>query len=150
MAISFSPPTGVNLSPNPSNPVYCTVYSYGVEDIYTLKAKISDKTNSSCYIEVFKYIQIRDGNKGPSKVYPIPADQTLYIDLDQGMQSPSGKINSFDIRLYDMQGNMVRQTTAKGGIVQFDVSNLPNGIYFVHIYEGINKNPEVIKVIIEH
>ena len=46
--------------------------------------------------------------------------------------------------------NMVRQTTAKGGIVQFDVSNLPYGIYFVHIYDGINNDPEIVKVIIEH
>ena len=142
------PTSGVGLSPNPTDLDYVTVYSYGVEDIYTLKATITYV--SGCSIEAIKYIQIRDGNRGPSKVYPIPADQTLYIDLDDGSQPSSGKNPVFDVLLYDMQGNMVRQTKAKGGIVQFDVSNLLNGIYVVHIYDGINKTPQIIKVIIEH
>lgn len=146
---SISPTTGVSLW-NHLNPNmdYVTVYSYGVADTYTLKATITNA--NGCTIDVFKYIQIRDGNRGPAIVYPIPADQILYIDLDQAGQSPASNNQVFDVRLYDIQGNLVNRTTTRGGIVQFDVSNLPNGIYVVHIYDGISKNPLIYKIIIEH
>ena len=149
---SITPTSGVSLSQGYPSPGQVTVYSFGVADTYTLKATI---TNSDlCSTVVTKNIQIRDGGKSSASpiAYPIPADQTLYVDLDQILSglSPAGKNPVFDVRLYDIQGNMMRQTTAKGGIVQFDVSNLSNGIYFVHIYDGINKNPQIVKIIVEH
>ncbi|MDR1951507.1 MAG: T9SS type A sorting domain-containing protein, partial [Bacteroidales bacterium] len=44
----------------------------------------------------------------------------------------------FDIRLFDKHGNVVRQTKASSGKVEFDVSRLSEGTYFLHI-EGNGK-----------
>ena len=54
------------------------------------------------------------------------------------------------VRLYDGQGNQLRQQTAKGGTVQFNVSNLPYGIYYLHIYDGVNSKPEIQQIMVEH
>jgi len=79
-------------------------------------------------------------------VYPNPVDNTLTIET--GNQQTTG--SAFDIRLYDGQGNLLRQTTTKGDKVQFNVSNLPNGIYFLHVNDGVIEKPEIRQIIIEH
>jgi len=57
----------------------------------------------------------------------------------------------FDIRLYNDQGSQVRQTSARiGEQVQFNVSNLPNGNYYLHIYDGINPQPEKRQIVVRH
>ena len=47
-------------------------------------------------------------------------------------QTPSTNA-TYDIRLYDGQGNLLRKTSAEDGMVQFNVSNLPDGNYYLHI-----------------
>ena len=71
------------------------------------------------------------------------------MDLDKKTNPINKMAASYDIRLYDWQGNMKRQAYTKGGIVEFNVSNLPDGIYYIHIYDGINTKPETYKVIIK-
>jgi len=44
---------------------------------------------------------------------------------------------------------MVRQTTTKDGTIQFNVSNLPAGAYYLHIYDDVNNKPEIKQVLIE-
>jgi len=45
----------------------------------------------------------------------------------------------------------LRQTSAKkNGKVQFNVANLPDGTYFLHIYDGINAQPNMQQIIINH
>ena len=39
---------------------------------------------------------------------------------------------------------------AKSGKVQFNVSNLPNGFYYLHIYENINEKPTIQQIIVKH
>jgi hypothetical protein len=56
---------------------------------------------------------------------------------------------SFDVRLYDHQGNLLRQATIKGGRVEWNVANLPAGVYYLHVYDGVNEKPEVRQVVIE-
>jgi len=55
----------------------------------------------------------------------------------------------FDVRLFDGFGNLVRQTATKGGSVQFNVSNLPVGIYYLHVYDGVSDKPEIYQIIVE-
>ncbi|MDR2146247.1 MAG: T9SS type A sorting domain-containing protein [Tannerella sp.] len=55
-----------------------------------------------------------------------------------------------DIRLYDQFGRLVRSTTAKNSIVQFNVSDLPNGIYFLRVYDGLSDEPETQTIIVKH
>ena len=57
----------------------------------------------------------------------------------------------FEIRLFDWFGNLQRfVTTNKVGIVQLDVSSLPNGNYFLHIYNGVSKAPMMEQIIVKH
>jgi hypothetical protein len=77
--------------------------------------------------------------------YPNPTVDILNIEIEY----ESTDIN-YDIMLYDSNGNMRRQQQTQGGIVQFDVSNLPNGTYYLHIYDGINEMPEMRQIVIEH
>ena len=93
------------------------------------------------------------------KSYPNPVSDILYVNLDmvieeqrttssgQSNQAPKQPIQPFDIRLYNKQGVVVRQAKASEGTVEFNVYNLPEGTYFLHIeYEGeIEKHQIIIK-----
>ena len=48
----------------------------------------------------------------------------------------------YDIRLYDMQGNLaLNTTTSQTGTVKIDVSNLRNGTYMLQIFNGVDPQP---------
>ena len=84
-----------------------------------------------------------------SSVYPNPVSDVLFVDLD----TPEGDVKTppaYDVRLYDGQGNLLRQQSAAGGTVWFNVSNLPDGVYYLHIYDGINVKPEMHQVVVQH
>ena len=94
----------------------------------------------------------------PSAGFPNPVSDMLNVDIGQfsvsrsgssGQQAPSSNTN-YDIRLYDGQENMLRQQYAKDGVIQFNVSNLPNGIYYLHIYDGVNSMPEIQQIVVQH
>jgi hypothetical protein len=74
----------------------------------------------------------------------------LYIEFDQEV-AVSRQANNlvFDVRLYDGQGNLVRQTNTTGGAVQFNVANLPVGVYFLHIHDGVSGEPKTRQIIVE-
>jgi hypothetical protein len=57
---------------------------------------------------------------------------------------------TYDIRLYDGMGNLLRNSQTKGGTIQFNVSALPDGIYYLHIYDGVNVKPEMQQIVVEH
>jgi hypothetical protein len=95
--------------------------------------------------------------------YPNPASNILNIEIDQQAisrvkaleQTTTGgkqlKIDpAYDIRLYDGQGNLLRNAKTKGGTVQFNVANLANGIYYLHIYDGTGNKPEMRQIVVEH
>jgi len=99
----------------------------------------------------------------PPPPYPNPANDMISIEIDAEAMAQSNalaqnltdgkplKLNvTFDVRLYDGQGNQLRQTTTKGGTVQFNVSALPDGIYYLHIYDGVNSTPEIQQILVEH
>jgi len=85
-------------------------------------------------------------------IYPNPASDNLMIDFDpehvEQVRSNRQNIN-YEFRLYNNQGNLLRQAKTKSDNVQFNVSNLPYGIYYLHIYDGINSTPEIQQIIIE-
>ncbi|MDR1370258.1 MAG: T9SS type A sorting domain-containing protein [Dysgonamonadaceae bacterium] len=90
-------------------------------------------------------------------IYPNPASGTLNVQFNdeaitqrQAVQRVA-QVPGFDIRLYDTYGVLQRRASAESYNVQFNVSNLPNGIYFLHVYDGSGSNPpEVHKVIVKH
>ena len=90
--------------------------------------------------------------------YPNPVSDVLYVEIDVDMflqlQPPqiSGSAPTdvvFDVRLYDGQGNLLRQIFTKGNTEQFNVSNLPAGLYYLHVYDGISDKPEIKQIIVE-
>ncbi|MDR0574010.1 MAG: T9SS type A sorting domain-containing protein, partial [Tannerella sp.] len=92
-----------------------------------------------------------------SSAYPNPVSGILNIDVNretEALQKKSvasaGCEFALDIRLYDSRGNLQRQATSKGEKVVFNVSNLPNGLYILHVYDGIQENPEIHKIIVKH
>ena len=81
-------------------------------------------------------------------VFPNPATGILTVEIDAASDDLYDP--AYDIRLYDGQGNLLRQATAKGGTIQFNISNLPNGIYYLHIYDGVSETPEMQQIVVEH
>ena len=99
----------------------------------------------------------------PPSPYPNPASDIINIEIDaeaiaqnkdfeQNLTDDQPiKLNAtFDVRLYDGQGNLLQQQKTKGGTVQFKVSNLPDGFYYLHIYDGVSSTPEIHQIIVEH
>jgi len=110
-----------------------------------------------------KYITFKGSQKSGTapKVYPNPVYDILNVEIDQAMidkvkalQQNSGKsFNAdpvFDIRFYNGQNVLLRKQFSKGGTVQFNVSGLPDGIYYLHIYDGLSVKPEMFSVIVRH
>jgi len=80
-------------------------------------------------------------------VFPNPADNTLVIDLTQQTEADLLDVRTtsdviYDIRLFNAQGFIVRRQQARTGRVEFDVSNLPEGTYYLHI----DRNNEIEKI----
>jgi hypothetical protein len=82
--------------------------------------------------------------------HPNPVNDILYVDLEKFVHTKNKTSASCDIRLYDSQGKIYRQTKATDGTVEFSVSNLPNGIYFLNIYNESISKPETHKIIVKH
>ena len=86
-------------------------------------------------------------------IYPNPVSDILTIEIDadaaQSLQPERASLN-FDVRLYDEQGNLLCQTKTQGGTVEFNVSGLPDGFFYLHVYDGVNSRPVMQQIIIEH
>jgi hypothetical protein len=85
---------------------------------------------------------------GPALVYPSPASDILNIEFDQEAiaqaKSPgqigdkSAKQNvSYQVRLYSVYGNLLRQAQTQSEKIAMNVSALPNGMYYLHEEEII-------------
>jgi len=100
---------------------------------------------------------------GAFLVHPNPASDILNIDISQQTmdyvkeKTAQQSITNFrvvmpepvfSIRLYNDRGDLVRQMTTRGGKMQFNVSNLPTGVYSLHIYDGVSCSPNVRQIII--
>jgi hypothetical protein len=93
--------------------------------------------------------------------YPNPASGILNIEIDgqafaqirAAVQSvaDTGHVleqTTFDVRLYNRQGDLLRQSKTRGGTVQWSVSGLPSGIYYLHVYDGLNDIPEMRQIVV--
>ena len=98
-----------------------------------------------------------------SIMYPNPATDVINIEIDAEAIAQAKALEqtltdgkqlkteqTYDIRLYDGQGNLLRQQKTKGGTVQFNVSALLNGIYYLHVYDGVSDTPEMRQIVVEH
>jgi hypothetical protein len=109
------------------------------------------EAGNSCGCDsTFKSIQsARSSPVSPVLVYPNPVDDILYIEIDpQVFAGSRSRIPlTYDFRLYDTYGIQVRRTSISNGKTQFDMSNLPKGMYFLHIYDGVEPHPEMRQIV---
>jgi serine protease len=88
-------------------------------------------------------------------VSPNPASSVLIVSAD-GESINTGAIDSknkitqpFDVKIYNEKAKVVRQKgSTNGADISFDIEDIPNGTYFLHIFRG----KSVIKkqIIIKH
>ena len=97
---------------------------------YKLKITATNICGSSdSYLEIY----VSNRSFTPVSHYPNPVSTTLTVDIDkQAMQAKSGSKlmvydPTFNIRLSDSKGVIVRQTATKNTKTQFDVSSLSDG-----------------------
>jgi hypothetical protein len=92
------------------------------------------------------------------KPHPNPVSDVLIVDVDfavdalKSIASETTEIPdniTYDIRLYDTKGALLRRQHAKNGKIEFDVSKLPEGVYFLYIYDGINPKPSMQQIIVQ-
>ena len=119
--------------------------------------KIECRANNTCGQGAYYDIWVSSSYSPappPFISYPNPVSDVLYIEVEQPDENNTNvgqNAFTYEIRLYDGLGNLVRQTDTKGGsTTQFNVANLPNGIYYLHLYYGINKTPAIQKIVIQH
>ena len=62
--------------------------------------------------------------------------------------APGATITSKHDRVQDFSKQV--EQSSKGGTVQLNVTNLPNGVYFLSIYDGVSEKPEMKRVIVNH
>ena len=126
-----------------SNYVAITFY----ESIYY--QVVSEVTNACGTGAGYRGVSVtRGGSPSIVNFYPNPVSDILNVEIDPpaNLKAPP----TYDIRLYDGQGNILRQQKAQGGTVQFNVSALPDGIYYLHIYDGVSETPEMHQIMVEH
>lgn len=90
-----------------------------------------------------------------SSASPNPADNILNVNIEElengGVNSLSATSGQYyDIRLYNMQGSLLRSLRVASGQTSIDVSGLPGGNYFLHVYKNGTLEPQVHKIIISH
>ena len=110
--------------------------------------------NGQAYFKTFT-VKCRGGSSSYVIAYPNPANDILNIEIDVDaalaqLQLSARTSLTFDIHLYNDQGGLMRQATSKGGVVQFNVANLPDGFYYLHVYDGVSVKPEMLQIIIKH
>ena len=152
------------------NPSYYSLSQNG--NTVTVSFKIDFSWSFKLYVNVYnshgqgyeaKYITFNGAQKSGSapKVYPNPVSDILNVEIDQeivdrvkALQQNSGKnLNAdpvFDIRFFNGYGLQLRQQSTKGSTVQLNVSDLPNGLYFLYISDGVSGKPVRVPVIVKH
>jgi hypothetical protein len=116
---------------------------------YETTFRISVRATNACGTGSWEDHYVTVENKSPSAVVsPNPVSDILNIDVSPNARSAN---TVYDIRLYSVFGSQLRQTNTNSSTVgQLNVSNLPDGIYFLHIYDGVNSTPEVHRIIVKH
>ena len=80
----------------------------------------------------------KDLNRLIANVYPNPASNMLTVDVPNG--------DAIEVALTDMQGKVIATTSLTNHTAYFDVSDLPNGLYLLHLTG--QKSNATVKVIV--
>ena len=107
--------------------------------------------SSSGYINVNMSKSIQQPNEEEEflSTYPNPVSGVLNINIQNSAQGILVNPN-YDINLYDSFGTLKLQTTSQSINFQINVSNLSNGIYFLHVYNNSIGKLMTQKIIVIH
>ena len=137
------------------------VVSFTQPGVYTLFAKAKNACGTSpnpTYIYNFNVVNYST----KVSAYPNPASNTLSVEISEEFeQALTSEFNiadtkftrvepTYDIRLFDIQGNMVRQLSSKSKKVEINVSNLNNGFYYLHVVDNDDNKADVKTIIIRN
>jgi hypothetical protein len=127
------------------------------------------RAHNACGWGTWKQVGTLSGSSYYSmSAYPNPVNSTLNVEVTidaqahaQALSQASAQLQAagagsvkqtptFDIRLYNGRGVLLRQASSQAGTVTFDVSGLPEDTYYLHVYDDTQTRPEIQQVIIRH
>jgi len=114
-----------------------------------------DTASIVVYGEFFDYeVESLPVEEGNISVYPNPVSDILSIDIskynkDSKAVTTKKQSENFNIQLYNKSGSLIRSFSANTTVMQLNVADLPNDIYFLHI-NGLGDKPEIRTIIISH
>ena len=115
-------------------------HSDGIDNISVIATNTcgSDTTNTYIYIVIQGVDEMTNITVADVPVYPVPANNKVYIDLPIVYQN-------YEIEIYDIYGKQIYHNSMPAGINEIDLSNQTSGLYFIKI---IAKEKIIIKKII--
>jgi hypothetical protein len=121
-------------------------YKNGCYDTWSTWATITGRTRNCAAGEDPYSPAPSGGSSGNYSASPNPVNDVLTVSL--GLFSSSD--SSYNIKLYNANGVAVRQATSQGENVYLNVSALPNGYYYLHIFNGNDPQPNMRTIIVQH
>ena len=92
---------------------------------------ITDGTSSDNYtfdiIVVRNEVSISENGIATITLYPNPTHSSVNVELGEGVRAT-------DIRLFNTFGQLISTTSVNAPVTTINLSELPNGIYFVQIF----------------
>ena len=154
--------TAMQYSPNGSANIYYIFQDGGGLSGYNIKATATNSCGSTS--STLNLYPSPVPIKKLATSYPNPVSDVLNITIDasasqnQSRQQGSADTKSlqtaattYDVRLYNRHGRLLRQATTQGdNVVQFNVTHLRDGIYYLHIYDGVGNKPEIHQIMVKH
>ena len=99
--------------------------SYGEVEDYTVN--ITQSSSAPAY-DSHNAEPISNEVVEPYVIYPNPTSTKLFVDL-------KGIEGDVSIRIYDLQGRLMKESSFRNLNAEIDVSDLANGIYIISIDE---------------
>lgn len=84
---------------------------------------------SDCYVDITLGIENQEVIN--LNIYPNPVSSILTIESTQNLNN--------NIRIYDVNGKLLRTERANGDTMKIDVSSFEKGVYFLHFEVGMKK-----------
>lgn len=124
---------------------YRTVYTYlnneiliGTEDSYW---DIQHQTwNNSSLSESFwsqiEVLNIHENNQAQFNVFPNPSAGEIYIESTKPLRS--------NIKIFNINGQLVKETDSRSVLQKVDITDLPDGLYFIQAGNSI-KMKKIVK-----
>jgi hypothetical protein len=142
------------------------IYNYGYwANVYFYPEgyyQLTSRACNACGYGPWAFLYVDVGDRSLSSVYPNPVSDMLTVSFDP-VQAANRKASlkssgptqtartlALNIKLMDSFGVVHRQAISAGETIMLDVSSLRNGMYFLHVHDGIAAAPEVHKIIVNH